>query len=140
MRLELPPEVEAFLEQPNAAVIATIRPDGFPMCVATWYDWEDGRVLVNMHAGRSRLAWMRLNPKVALTVLGRDWYRHVSLYGRVDSITDDTDLADIDRLARRYTGRPFGPRNQERVNAWIAPAGWHGWDPAGVLERGKAGR
>jgi len=36
--LNLPPQVEAFLKQPNAAVIATVRPDGFPMTVATWYD------------------------------------------------------------------------------------------------------
>src|SRR5512135_2814986 len=98
MPLALPQEVEDFLHEPNAAVIATIRPDGFPMTVATWYDWEDGRVLVNMHADRSRLAWMRLNPKVSLTFFGQDWYRHVSLYGLVESITDDVDLADIDRL------------------------------------------
>lgn len=133
MLLDLPQEVEDFLRQPNAAVIATIRPDGFPMTVATWYDWEEGRVLVNMHAKRSRLAWMRLNPKVSLTFFDQDWYRHVSLYGLVESIADDVDLADIDRLARRYTGRPFGSRTQKRVSAWIAPAGWHGWDPQGAL-------
>src|SRR5579864_1503724 len=133
MPLELPPEVERFLSQPNQAVIAAVRPDGFPMTVATWYDWEDGRVLVNMHANRSRLAWMRRNPKVALTFFDQDWYRHVSLYGVVESIADDVNLADIDRLARRYTGKPFGSRNQKRVSAWIAPVGWHGWDPAGTL-------
>ena len=46
----LPPELDAFLAKPNAAVIATVRPDGSPVTVATWYDWEDGRVLVNMDA------------------------------------------------------------------------------------------
>lgn len=133
MPLALPQEVEDFLRRPNAAVIATIRPDGFPMTVATWYDWEDGRVLVNMHANRSRLAWMRLNPKVSLTFFDQDWYRHVSLYGLVESIVEDSDLADIDRLARRYTGQPFRSRTDQRVSAWIAPAGWHGWDPGGTL-------
>ncbi|MGA8924564.1 MAG: pyridoxamine 5'-phosphate oxidase family protein [Candidatus Dormiibacterota bacterium] len=133
MPLDLPAEVEEFLRQPNTAVIAAVRPDGFPMTVATWYDWEDGRVLVNMHANRSRLAWMRLNPKVSLTFFNQDWYRHVSLYGLVESIADDVGLADIDRLARRYTGQPFGSRTQKRVSAWIAPVGWHGWDPAGPL-------
>lgn len=140
MPLDLPQEVEDFLRQPNAAVIATIRPDGFPMTVATWYDWEEGRVLVNMHADRSRLGWMRLNPKVSLTFFDQNWYRHVSLYGLVESITDDVDLADIDRLARRYTGQPFGSRTQKRVSAWIAPVGWHGWDPNGELIRRPGGR
>jgi PPOX class probable F420-dependent enzyme len=131
--LELPPEVEEFLRRPLAAVIAVIRPDGFPMTVATWYDWDDGRVLVNMAGGRARLRWMRDSPKVALTFFDEDWYRHVSLYGRVVTIEDDGDLSGIDRLAMRYTGRPFRNRAAQRVNAWIEPLGWHGWDPSGAL-------
>ncbi|TMF26112.1 MAG: PPOX class F420-dependent oxidoreductase [Chloroflexi bacterium] len=131
--LNLPPQVEAFLKQPNAAVIATVRPDGFPMTVATWYDWDAGRVLVNMLAQRARLAWMRSNPKVSLTIFDDDWYRHVSLYGQVVQFEDDPDLADIDRLALRYTGKPYRKRKVKRVSAWIDPLGWHGWDPSGDL-------
>lgn len=125
--IDVPPRVDAFMRLPNAAVIAAVRPDGFPMTVATWYDWEDGRILVNMDAKRSRLGWMRRDPKVALTVFDRDWYRHVSVYGEVVQIDDDVDLSDIDRLARRYTGKPFGSRKAHRVSAWIAPRGWHVW-------------
>jgi PPOX class probable F420-dependent enzyme len=131
--LNLPTQVEEFLKEPNPAVIAVIRPDGFPMTVATWYDWEDGRILVNMHARRARLAWMRRNPKVGVTVLGANWYRHVSLYGVVTSLEDDADLAGIDRLSRRYGGKPFHNRSARRVSAWIEPHGWHGWDPSGAL-------
>jgi PPOX class probable F420-dependent enzyme len=131
--IELPPRVVEFLKKPNAAVIACIRPDGFPMTVATWYDWEDGLILVNMHEGRSRLRWMRTNPKVSLTVLDEDWYRHVSLYGSVVRIAVDTDLDDIDRLCLRYTGKPFSNRRAKRVSAWIEPKGWHGWDDDGEL-------
>ena len=126
--LDLPPRVDAFLRQPNAAVIATIRPDGFPMTVVTWYDWEAGRVLVNMRDSRARLKWMRENPKVSLTVFDDDWYRHVSLRGVVTDIHDDRDLVDIDRLSMRYTGKPFGTRSAHRVSAWIEPQSWHGWD------------
>ena len=131
--LNLPPEVEEFLKRPLIAVIAVMRPDGFPMTVATWYDWDGGRVLVNMHASRARLRWMRGNPKVALTFFAEDWYTHVSLRGRVIRIEDDLDLSGIDRLALRYTGRPFRNRSAHRVNTWIEPVGWHGWDPAGPL-------
>jgi len=131
--LELPPVVVEFLEMPNPAVIACIRPDGFPMTVATWYDWEDGTILVNMHERRSRLRWMRANPKVSVTVLGEDWYRHVSLFGHVVTIADDPELKDIDRLCLRYTGKPFANRSAKRVSAWIEPQGWHGWDDDGVL-------
>lgn len=127
-QVDVAPEVDAFLKKTNAAVIACVRPDGFPMSVATWYDWEGGRILVNMDARRSRLAWMRHNPKVSLTVLDHDWYRHVSLYGEVVSMGEDKDLADIDRLSRRYTGRPYRNRRAQRVSAWIEPHGFHVWE------------
>jgi PPOX class probable F420-dependent enzyme len=132
--LELPPPVIEFLKKPNPAVIGCIRPDGFPMTVATWYDWEAGLILVNMHEGRSRLRWMRTNPKVSLTALGdRHWYRHVSLKGSVIRFADDSSLADIDRLCLRYTGKPFSNRRAKRVSAWIEPHGWHGWDDTGEV-------
>jgi len=131
--LTLPPQIDAFLKLPNAAVIGCVRPDGYPMTVATWYDWLDGRILINMDANRSRLRWIRRNPKVSLTVLDADWYRHVSMYGSVVAFEDDVDLADIDRLARRYRGRPYENRAAKRISAWIDPHGWHGWDPSGDL-------
>src|ERR671926_1639029 len=107
----VPPEVDDFLARANPAVVATLRRDGSPHTVPTWYDWEDGRVLLNMEVTRLRLAHMRRDPRVALTALADSWYRHVSVLGRVVSVEDDPELVDIDRLARRYTGRPFSRRD-----------------------------
>ena len=60
------------LAKPNPAVIGTGHADGAPNTVATWYLWEDGRVLVNMDEGRRRLEYLRANPRVSLTVLDGD--------------------------------------------------------------------
>jgi PPOX class probable F420-dependent enzyme len=128
----VPPEVDAFLARPNPAVIASLRPDGSPHTVPTWYDWEDGRALLNMEQTRLRLRFLRHEPRASLTVLdGNDWYRHVSLIGRVVSIEEDGDLVDIDRLAVRYTGKPFRRRDARRVSAWFEPERWHGWSGSG---------
>mgnify|MGYP005857079805 CR=1 FL=1 len=125
----VPPDVDAFLARPNPAVVATLRPDGSPHTAATWYDWEDGQILLNMDAGRLRLRFLRRDARVALTVLDvENWYRHVSLLGRVVSIADDDDLADIDRLSFRYVGRQYVNRASPRVSAWMQPERWHGWD------------
>jgi PPOX class probable F420-dependent enzyme len=123
----LPDHVVALLARPNPAVIATVRPDGHPVSVATWYLWEDGRVLVNMDEGRKRLDHLRQDPRVTLTVLAEDWYSHVSLQGRVVEMADDAGLADIDRLAKHYNGRPYSNRERGRVSAWIEIDRWHGW-------------
>ncbi len=126
--MTIPPGVDEFLRKPNAAVIASVRPDHYPMTVVTWYDWDGARVLVNMARERSRLAWMRADPRVSLTVFDDDWYTHVSFTGDVVEFHDDTDLADIDRLAWRYNGKRFWNRKADRVSAWIEPRDWHVWE------------
>lgn len=123
----LPPEVIEMLKRPNPAVIGTVRPDGTPVTVATWYLWEDGRILVNMDAGRRRLAYIRENPKVSLTVLDvDDWTTHVSVQGTM-KLEDDPNLTDIDRLARHYRGSQYPVRDRPRVTGWIEITYWHGW-------------
>ena len=124
----VPPEIEAFLREPNPAVVATLRADGSPHSVATWYDWVDGLVLLNMDATRVRLGHLQRDPRVSLTVLQKDdWYHHVSLFGPVERLEDDTDLADIDRLAVRYTGNQYRNRTSPRVSAWMRPERWNQW-------------
>jgi PPOX class probable F420-dependent enzyme len=124
----VPPEIDAFLARPNPAVVATVSPSGAPHTAATWYDWEDGRIFLNMDATRLRLRYMRQNPAVALTALGVDsWYDQVTLLGRIVSLEDDPDLAGIDRLSIRYGGNPFHNRGAHRVNAWMQPERWSSW-------------
>jgi PPOX class probable F420-dependent enzyme len=124
----LPDHLHAFLERPNPAVMATLRSNGTPVTVATWYLWDEGRVLLNLDARRKRLQHLRRNPHVSVTALAEgDWYQHVSLHGRVATIADDVDLVDIDRLSRHYTGRAYGNRERPRVSAWLDVESWHGW-------------
>jgi PPOX class probable F420-dependent enzyme len=121
-----------FLRHPNPAVVATLRPDGSVHTAATWYLWEEGRVVVNMDEGRKRLDHLRRDPRVSITVLGADgWHRHVTLEGRVVSIESDVELDGIDRLAFHYTGAPFRSRDRGRVNAWIEVESWHAWSGTG---------
>ncbi|MEV6022597.1 PPOX class F420-dependent oxidoreductase [Streptomyces sp. NPDC052036] len=124
----LPAEAVELLRRPNHSVIATLRADGAPVSTATWYLWEDGRVLVNMDEGRVRLKHLRRDPRVTLTVLDEnDWYTHVTLIGRVTEMYDDEGLADIDRVSRHYIGKPYPRRDRGRVSAWIEVDRWHGW-------------
>ena len=125
----LPPEIVEFLEKPNPAVVATIRPDGSPHSVATWYDLVDGLVLLNMAATRARLGHIRRDPRVSLTVLDvDDWYTHVTLRGVIERLEDDPELTDIDRLAQRYQGHRFRNREAARVSAWMRSETWYRWD------------
>jgi PPOX class probable F420-dependent enzyme len=125
-----PERLQGLLAQPNPAVIATVREDGQPVSVATWYLFDEGRIVVNMDAGRKRLAYLRHEPRVSLTVLDEaGWYTHVSLTGTVAEIRDDPDMVDIDRIARHYTGKEYPNRERSRVTAVIDITSWHVWPP-----------
>ncbi|WP_433729520.1 PPOX class F420-dependent oxidoreductase [Actinoplanes sp. CA-051413] len=125
----MPDAVLDLLRRPNPAVMATVAADGRPVTVATWYLLEDdGRVLLGLDATRARLKHMRADPRISLTVLAEDdWYTHVSLQGRVESITEDEGLRDIDRLARHYMGSDYPNRESPRVSALMTVERWHGW-------------
>ena len=131
-RTAMPPHVLDFLRAPNPAVIASSKPDGSPISVATWYLLEDDdRVLLNMDDTRVRLQHLRRDPRVTLTVLDEDsWYTHVSLIGRVEGLTPDDGLTDIDRLSIHYGGDPYPNRESPRTSAWLRVEKWHGWGAA----------
>jgi PPOX class probable F420-dependent enzyme len=123
----IPENIVQILERPNPAVMATVRPDGAPVSVATWYLFDDGRILLNLDGTRKRLAHLRADPRVSLTVLdGDSWYRHISLQGRV-TITPDEGLAGIDRLSIHYMGNPYSNRENPRFDAWMEIESFHVW-------------
>jgi PPOX class probable F420-dependent enzyme len=123
----LPPDVVEMLRRPNPAVMGTANATGEPITAATWYLWQDGEALINFDAERARVAHVRAQPHVSLTVLpDDDWYSQVTLRGEI-RLVDDADLADIDRVSRHYTGEPYPDRDRARVSGLITVEHWHGW-------------
>lgn len=128
----IPPEFQPFVRAARPAVIGTVRPDGAPSTTATWYDWEDGRLMLSMVASGLRARNLRANPWLSLTILGDSWYDHVSVAGRVVEFRADDELRDIDRLSERYTGEPYPKRHLTCVTALVEPERWHSWGDPGV--------
>lgn len=130
--LPFPDDVRALLAKPNPAVVTTLRKDGQPVSVATWYLLEDDdRVLLNMDHSRVRVQHLRNDPRLTLTALDEtSWYTHVSLIGRIVEWVEDEDLSQIDRLSIHYGGQPYPTRDSPRVSAWMQVDRWHGWGAA----------
>jgi PPOX class probable F420-dependent enzyme len=128
----LPDALVAFLRGARPCVVATLRADGAPVTVATWYELLDpGQLGFSMLATARRLQHLGRDPRIAVTVLADDWYHHVSLLGSATAIRDDPTLADIDRIARHYTGADWPERAQRMATVTVAIDRWHSFgDPA----------
>ena len=86
-------DVRELLLKPNPAVMATVRKDGSPVTVPTWYRLVGDRILLNLDKSRVRLQHIKRDPRVALSVMeAGNWTTHVSIQGRVVEIVDDPNL------------------------------------------------
>ena len=122
MSTPLDPVAVELLRGQNFAHVATVAADGSPQVSPVWVDFEDGAALFNTRAGTRKERNLRRHPLVALAVSDvGDPYRYVELRGPAE-LSDDTDLADIDRLCKKYTGRPFPRRDEQRVSVRVRPA------------------
>ena len=128
----LPDELSRFLAAPRPAVVASVRPDGAPITAATWYLWEDGRVILSMEADGLRARNLRGNPAIALTVLADDWYSQLSLVGRVVELRHDPELADLDRISLHYAGAPYPERDLDPVTAFVEIDRWSSFGSPGT--------
>lgn len=121
----LPAAIQEMLARPNPSVMSTLRSDGHPVSVATWYLWENDHVVVNFDCERVRIKHLQRDPRTTITVLaGEDWYTTISIQGRVIGWDEDADLAQIDRISRHYTGADYPVRDRPRVGARIKVLQW----------------
>jgi PPOX class probable F420-dependent enzyme len=128
---KLPDQLRDILARPNLAVMTTLKPDGGPVSVATWYLMDGDGLLVNLDHTRKRIAYLRRDPRVALIVLGGDDPRsYISVQGSATAIRDDIDLVDADRLWQQYEGDSYPDQTHQRVSVQIQVERWHAWGAA----------
>jgi PPOX class probable F420-dependent enzyme len=117
-------DVRKLLDEPNFAHLATLMPDGSPQSVPVWVGVEGDHILVATGEGSLKARNTKRDPRVSLSVVAFDNpYREAQIRGRVVERRPDRDLALMDRISHKYTGKEFPMRNrpEERVILVIAP-------------------
>jgi PPOX class probable F420-dependent enzyme len=111
-----------FLEQPNYGVATTLRPDGSPHSTVVWVDVVDGVPSFNTAKGRVKPNNLDHDARVALLVVkDGSFYEWISIDGRAQTTTDGA-REQIDKLSRKYDGKPWEYRDgEERITVRILP-------------------
>lgn len=116
-----PEEIDAFLDTPIVARLATVQPDGSPYVVPVWQHW-DGRALYVIPRAKSKFVDnVRNEPRVAVSCADDIDPAHtrVLMEGTAEIVEGPVVMAgrmlDIaNEMARRYMG-PDGPKYLART-------------------------
>jgi PPOX class probable F420-dependent enzyme len=105
---ELPEEIKALIRGANFGHLATLMRDGAPHVDPVWIDLEGETVLVCSGAGSLKAKNTKRDVRVGLSIVEMgNPYKEAQLRGRVIEQRPDRDFAVIDRISRKYTGKPF---------------------------------
>ena len=111
---KLPEEVKRLIDRPNFAHLATLMADGSPQVAPVWVGREGDRILVGTGAGTLKARNSERDPRVGLAVVDMENpYQEAQIRGRVVELRPDTDMAGMDAISVKYTGRPFPWRSSE---------------------------
>jgi len=105
---ELTPRQARVFQEPNDAVVATLRADGSPQTTVVWVDWDGEVVHFNTTLAREKTRNLRRDPRISITVIDPSGpYRHVTVEGLAE-LDEEGANEHLNRMARKYTGEDFG--------------------------------
>ena len=124
---ELSEREQGVLRKQAFAHLSTLGDDGSPHGSVVWVDVDGGDILINTAEGRAKVAHVRNDPRVSVSVADPDNpYDSVSVSGTVIEDTHEGADAHIDAMAKKYLGQdtyPFRAPDEVRVLLRIRPTG-----------------
>ncbi len=117
--VNLPEELVMMLRQRSTCYIATVMADGSPQITQTWVDTDGEHIIINTVQGYVKLKNIARDPRVAVVISPPDNpTRYFQVRGRVIKQTTEGGAEHIEKMAQKYTGKPyawFGGHQQVRV-------------------------
>ena len=108
MPLQLSEEIKTLVRGANFAHLATLMSDGSPQVAPVWVDLEGDSILVSTGEGSLKAKNTRRDARVGLSIIAMDNpYREAQIRGRIAERRPDADFKTMDRISRKYTGKPF---------------------------------
>jgi PPOX class probable F420-dependent enzyme len=104
--LTLPQPAVALLNDPKAyATVITMNRDGSPHVTLVWIEAVDGVPSFNTAVGRVKDRNLKRDPRVIVSVVNSAGNGDYAVFYGQARVTEDGAIEQIDRLAKKYTGR-----------------------------------
>jgi PPOX class probable F420-dependent enzyme len=123
--IQLTPEQQRLLLEPNLAHFVTLMKDRSPQSTPLWVDFEGGYVLVNTADGRQKPRNVARDTRVTLSVVDRNNLgKYLEVRGRVVEVIKEGAYDHLTKLAHKYAGpqaRNPSPSGEVRLIFKIEP-------------------
>jgi PPOX class probable F420-dependent enzyme len=106
---------EAFLHEPNVAVLTSVGADGRPHAAPVWYFYDDGVFTISTDRNSKKHRNLQANPNVCLVIDKRDVPYFVVMAHGAAELGPPLPEADRLRIAVRYLGEERGKRYFDRT-------------------------
>lgn len=117
--MELSPALRALLERPAFGHVITMNRDGSPQVTLVWMDVHNGRPAFNTATGRQKDRNLARDGRVMVSVQNPDNPAEYALIEGTARVSEDADFAHINRLARKFVGRDYSNRSEQRISVEI---------------------
>ena len=135
--------VDRFLAEEPVIWLSTVRPDGAPHLVPTWFAWDGTTIEIRSKPGAQKVRNLRANDRAMLAIGDAEADFDVSLLeadGTLDDATSPLSELYLQKYARRITALGLTPAQfaaTYSLTIRLTPSkalGWHGRNrPASVV-------
>ncbi len=116
MAVAIPEELRNLFQEPALAHVSYLNKKGQIVTFPMWVDFDGEHILVSSPIGSKKGKALRERPQLAVSIVSNDNRWHwLSISGRVVDIKPDDNLEFIDRMAKKYTGKPYERRTPREV-------------------------
>ncbi|MEO6828159.1 MAG: PPOX class F420-dependent oxidoreductase [Microbacteriaceae bacterium] len=103
MTTTIPAEYLDLLEQPNFAVLGTVRPDDTVQVNPMWFEYDGSQIKFTHTTKRAKFRNLKHNPAMSMLVVDpKDPLRYLEVRGKLVEATPDPTGSFYVRLGKRY--------------------------------------
>jgi PPOX class probable F420-dependent enzyme len=116
MSATIPNEVRDLFDEPALAHFSYLNGNGQIVTFPMWVDFDGEHILVSSPVGSRKGKSLRAGPQVAVSIVStKNPWHWLSISGRVVDIQPDEDLAFIDRMSQKYSGKKYERRTPREI-------------------------
>jgi PPOX class probable F420-dependent enzyme len=116
MPSKFPDQLLDLFQEPALGHVSYLNSKGQIVTFPMWVDFDGEHILTSSPVGSRKGRAFRQRPQISVSIVStRNPWRSLSISGRVVDIKPDENLAFIDRMARKYTGKDYERRTPREV-------------------------